>query len=504
MKLHQKLLPQLTPIEKQRRVLAKLLSKAQWTEFGRAYDFEGIRHKADVIGAFRAAVPVFDYESMYEQWWHRSLKGEPNIAWPGDISYFALTSGTSIGSSKYVPVTKDMLKSIQKVGVKIMWSFAKKKYRHLLRHKIFILGGCSSLEQKNNLYVGDLSGINIKNTPFWFNKLYVPGKDISGISDWNERIEKMVDMAPQWDIGIITGIPSWVYLLLDKIIKRYDLESIHDIWPNLGAFVHGGIAFSPYRGTFDKLLRKPIIYVDTYLASEGFIAYQKEVEDQYMTLALKDNIFFEFIPFDSDHYDADGRLINDRDVLDVSEVEAGKEYALLLSNTAGAWRYQIGDVIRFEDVKKCQISIVGRTKLFLSICGEHLSIDNMTMAIEEVREKTGLDLTNFTVYAEKRGDYFFHKWFVGLKSGEEANDPATIRQIIDKTLMRLNDDYRTERGSVLKDPELVVLPETLFYEFLEHEGKLGGQHKFPNVLKGAIKDRWISFLASTNRTNKSV
>ncbi len=499
MSLKEKIIKPKSPEEQQRKVLQKLLNKAKDTEFGMHYQFEDILSRKDVLAQFQKHLPIFDYESMHTAWWKKSIAGQANIAWPGEVSYFALTSGTSIGGSKYIPVTKDHLKSIQKVGAKIFLSFAKKEHRHLLKSKVFVLGGTTALQEESGYAVGDLSGINVGQSPFWFRRLYVPEREITGISNWEDRIDAIVQKAPEWNIGIIAGIPSWVYLLLDKIIKHHKLNTIHDIWPNLGAFVHGGISFAPYRESFKKLLGKPLVYFDTYLASEGFLAYQKKPEDDFMTLVLNKGIFFEFIPFDDLHY-ADGELINTKGIVDISKVKEGIDYAIVLTNSAGAWRYQIGDVIRFVNAPKAQIKIVGRTKLFLSVCGEHLSIDNINMGVEKVRAYCGDNIVNFTVYAEEVGDYFRHKWFLGTHHPLKDHDLAV--KTLDNALKELNDDYRTERGAVLKDMELVVLDKMVFIDFMKEQGKTGGQHKFPKVLKGKIKDDWIAFLRKLNHRSK--
>ncbi len=495
MSLKKRILKSKSPAEYQLKVLLKLLNKAKNTDFGHHYRFEDIRTSKDVLAQFQKNIPIFDYESMFTTWWHKSLSGKDNVAWPGAVSYFALTSGTSIGGSKSIPVTKDNLKAIQKVGTKIFLGFAKKDHRHLLKSKVFVLGGTTSLQEENGYGVGDLSGINVGQSPFWFRRLYVPEQAITGITKWEDRIDAIVKRAPEWDIGIITGIPSWVYLLLDKIIKHHHLKTIHDIWPNLGAFVHGGIAFAPYKESFNKLLGKPLVYFDTYLASEGFLAYQKKPNDTYMTLVLNNGIFFEFIPFDENHY-KDGQLISSEGIVDISKVKTNVDYAIVLTNSAGAWRYQIGDIIRFEDVQKAQIKIVGRTKLFLSICGEHLSIDNMNMAIEKVRDICEDNIVDFTVVAEEVGDYFRHKWFMG--TNHTVKDKRLLIKTLDDALKELNDDYRTERGAVLKDLDLVVLDKNVFLDFMKKQGKVGGHHKFPKVLKGKIKEDWLTFLHKRN------
>jgi len=308
-----------------------------------------------------------------------------------------------------------------------------------------------------------------------------------------------VSKAPQWDIGFIVGVPAWVQLTMERIIERYNLNTIHDIWPNLAFFVHGGVAFEPYKKGFEKLLAKPLIYIETYLASEGFIAFQSRQYAKGMRLVISEHIFHEFIPFDAKNFDADGNVVPDPEVLMIHEVEEGKDYALLLSTAAGTWRYLIGDTIRFVDKERAEIIITGRTKHFLSLVGEHLSVDNLNQAISLTCAEMNISIPEFTVAGVPYNNFFAHHWYVAC---DDKVDPQDVRNKIDEKLKELNDDYAVERTSALKEVFLDVLPEEDFMEFMRQKGKIGGQHKFPRVLKGRMLEDWQKFIKGERVTQQ--
>ena len=255
--------------------------------------------------------------------------------------------------------------------------------------------------------------------------------------------------------------------------------------------MHGGVSFEPYKKGFEKLLGKPITYIETYLASEGFIAYQERQHAKGMRLVTGEHIFMEFIPFDDTNFDSDGEMVSDPEALMIHEVEEGKDYALLISTAAGTWRYLIGDTIRFVDVEKCEIVITGRTKHFLSLVGEHLSVDNMNKAIQLASEELNISIPEFTVAGVPHGNFFAHHWYVACDDKVNAD---LLGKMIDLKLIELNDDYAVERKSALKEVKLDVLSEMQFMDFMQAKGKVGGQHKFPRVLKGKMLEDWQHFL----------
>ena len=488
-------LPQNNPRSQQLRVLKKLLKKARFTEFGQQYRFDEILLSKHVGKKFQEQVPVSNYDSIYKAWWHKTMAGTPNVCWPGKIRYYALSSGTSEAASKFLPITTDLLRGNKIAMIKQMLSL--RTYEDIPLATVgkgwLALGGSTDLQKGAGYFAGDLSGITIKKSPFWFQPFYKPGKKIAREKDWNKKLEEIVEKAPQWDIGFLIGVPAWIQMCMEMVINRYQLKDIHEIWPNLSVFVHGGVHFEPYKKGFEKLLGKPITYIETYLASEGFIAYQDRQYAKGMRLVTNEHLFLEFVPFNEQNFTANGDLVNNPEALMIHEVEEGKDYALLISTSAGAWRYLIGDTVRFVDKENCEIIITGRTKHFLSLVGEHLSVDNMNRAIQVSAEKLNISIPEFTVAGEPSGSFFAHHWYVATN---DLVDPGELGKLIDDTLKELNDDYAVERKSALKEVKLDVLSEKRFLDFMQSQGKVGGQHKFPRVLKGTMLEKWHAFLAS--------
>lgn len=486
-------LPKKSPRRQQVKVLKKLLKKARFTEFGQQYRFDEILLSKHAGKKFQEIVPVFDYNKIYNAWWHKTLEGTPDVCWPGKIKYYALSSGTSEAASKYIPITNDLLRGNRIVMVKQLLTL--RTYQNIPVKSIgkgwLMIGGSSDLQKGPGYYSGDLSGITARKVPFWFQPFYKPGKKIARTKDWTKKIEAVVKEAPNWDIGFVVGVPAWIQLCMEKVIERYNLNNIHEIWPNLGFFVHGGVSFEPYKKGFEKLLGKPLTYIETYLASEGFIAYQDRQHAKGMRLVTNDHLFFEFVPFDQKNFDNEGNIVDNPEAYMIHEVEEGKDYALMLSSSAGAWRYLIGDTIRFVDKERCEIIITGRTKHFLSLVGEHLSVDNMNKAVQLVSEELNISIPEYTVAGVPYGLFFAHQWYVAT---DDKADAEIIRQKIDEKLKELNDDYAVERANALKEVYVKVLPESTFMNFMQLKGKIGGQHKFPRVLKGKMLRDWQLFL----------
>ncbi|MDE1193284.1 MAG: GH3 auxin-responsive promoter family protein [Arachidicoccus sp.] len=487
-------LPEVPVKRQQKRVLKKLLRKAKFTEFGQKYHFDNILMQKDIVSAFKANVPIYDYNSIYAEWWHKTLEGKPDICWPGKIKFYALSSGTSEAASKFIPITNDLLQGNKVIMVKQLLSL--RNYNDIdvssIRRGWLMLGGSTDLQKGPGYYAGDLSGISVKKAPFWFQPFYKPTKKIAREKDWNKKLDDIVEHARDWDIGFIVGVPAWVQMCMEMVIERYGVSNIHEIWPNLSYFVHGGVNFEPYKGGFEKLLGKPLVYIETYLASEGFIAYQSRPNaNGGMKLVTGDHLFFEFIPFDKENFSPDGSMVANPKTYLAQEVEEGKDYAILLSTPAGAWRYLLGDTVRFTDKSKAEIIISGRTKHFLSLVGEHLSVDNMTKALQLATEEMNVSIPEYTVAGIPYGSFFAHQWYVATN---DKVDEKKLIKLIDEKIKVLNDDYAVERKSALKEVLIKVLPEDAFLKFLASLGKVGAQHKFPRVLKGKMLEAWNKFL----------
>jgi hypothetical protein len=486
-----------SPFDLQKKELKELLITASQTEFGKYYNFADVLHgfrKGDreFFNRFKSNVPIHTYNKIYADWWHLALKGVKNVCWPGRVKYFALSSGTSEASSKYIPVTRDMTKAIQKTSIRQILTLSKYDLEpEIFEAGILMLGGSTHLNKRGSYFEGDLSGIQAARLPFWFQHFYKPGKKIAKNRNWDAKLDEIASKAGEWDIGIIVGVPAWIQILMEKIIKNYKVKNIHEIWPNLKVYVHGGVSFDPYRKGFENLLGRPIYYIETYLASEGFIAFQAFPNKRSMRLVLNNGIFYEFVPFDEKNFDANGEVRPDAETLLIDEVEEGKEYAILLSSCAGAWRYLIGDVIKFTSLDEAEIVITGRTKHFLSLCGEHLSVDNMNKAIELVSNDFNITIPEFTVAGIPHESLFAHHWFIGT---DGKVDSKALKEKIDQHLKELNDDYAVERSAALKEIYVDVLPLRTFYDWMESKGKVGGQNKFPRVMKNAQLDDWKNFL----------
>lgn len=481
----------------QQRQLKKLIQKTQFTKFGNKFNFSEMALMSDPIEYFQKTVPIYDYQSIFDNWWHRSLKGEKDVCWPGKIKYFALSSGTSESSSKHIPVTRDFIKTIHKGTLKQILStrnfnFTKEQYET----EILFVGGSTNLSYNGTNYSGDLSGITTGTQPRWFQNFTLPGPEIRSIQNWEKKLDAMVKNAKNWNVGFICGVPAWIQIVFERIIKHYNIKTINDIWPNLSVYVHGGVAIHPYKESINNLCAKPLIYLDTYLASEGFIAYQERPNDEQAMKLITDNkMFFEFVPFNEDNFDSEGNIKPTAKALTLKDVTEKSEYALLITNSSGAWRYLIGDTIKFTNVQRSEIIITGRTKHFLSLCGEHLSVDNMNKALKLTTTELGIISNEYCVVGERYQGLFAHHWYIGVDKDIDKN---SVKEKIDNHLKKLNDDYAVERQHALKEIIITLLPNQVFIDFLASKNKLGGQSKFPRVLKGKHLNEWLAFLNNKN------
>lgn len=486
-----------SPENQQLKELRKLLINAKLTRFGEEYNFENILREGQkdinqLYAGYKSEVPIYNYNKIFNEWWHKCKDGKKDVTWPGKIKYFALSSGTSEAASKHIPISKEMINAIKKTGIRQIKSLSQYDLPDKLFTKgILMLGGSTELNKTGHYYEGDLSGIQASKIPFWFQRFYKPGKEIAKNKDWTNKLKEITLSAKDWDIGFVVGVPAWIQLMMEEIIDHYKLNNIHEIWPNLEIFVHGGVSFEPYKKSFESLLGKPLTYIETYLASEGFIAFQNRPDTSSMSMVLDNGIFYEFVPFTESNFDENGELVENPETLMINEVEEGKDYAILLSTCAGTWRYLIGDVIRFTSLERCEIAICGRTKHFLSLCGEHLSVDNMNKAVKKTAEQLGICIKEYTVAGIPYQSMFAHRWFLGVEGNV---NPSDIKEVLDGNLKELNDDYKTERISALKDIFVNVLPVEQFYKYLKSKGKEGGQHKFPRVIKKNQLEEWENFL----------
>ena len=468
------------PYKAQEAVLLQLLKKGRLTAFGLRYKFNEILKSPDPFTTFQRIVPLFDYDTLHEEWWHYLLKGHQNITWPGGQKYFALSSGTT-SNKKYIPVTTDMITAIKKAGMQQVLSLKNFDLPNdFFDKQILMLGSTTSLNEEIDHLEGEISGISAANIPGWFNKFYKPGPEIASIENWDEKVKRIAEEAPSWDIGSISGIPSWVELMLKEIITYNKLSTIHDIWPNLQVYTSGGVAFEPYRKSMEKLLARPLIYIDTYLASEGYLATQKRPDTTSMALIVNNGIFFEFVPFVEENIDEEGRVKKNAMVFTLQQAEENKEYVLLISTVAGAWRYMIGDTVIITNKELSEIKISGRTKHYLNVVGEQLSVQKMNMAMEKLEGVFNIEVNEFVAATILKNEQYVMQWIIGT---DKDIDEQKAAKVIDEELCDNNKNYAVARTKALKAVEVETIPMELFYKWSEEFKKLGGQTKIPRVMK---------------------
>ncbi|MBK8556530.1 MAG: GH3 auxin-responsive promoter family protein [Lewinellaceae bacterium] len=481
--------------QQQQRQLESLLRRAQDTEFGIYHGFGEILQSENFRAAFQQQVPAVDYNQMYAQWWSKAHQEDrPNVCWPGLTPYYALSSGTSQASSKYIPLTEDMLRHMKRAARRMFGVTARfpLEGRHFTKSMLMV-GSCTTLQQEGQHLYGDLSGIIGDKRPIWLQRYYKPGKAITDLPEWGQRLERIVDSAPYWDIGFAVGNPMWIQMILEQVISRYQLKHIHEIWPNFGMLVHGGVFFSPYKASLDRLMGQPVAYMDSYMASEGFLGYQIAPDSTDMQLLTNAGVYFEFVPFTAENFDDNGELRSSQPkTVPLEAVETGVHYALLLSTVSGAWRYLLGDTVRFTHPEQALFHISGRTKQFLSVCGEHLSIDNLNDAVREVDTQLQAGIGEFTVAGIRDGSGWKHRWYLSIQNPDVG--PTQFLATVDQVLCRLNDDYAVERKYVLRNLEATIIPNPIFMEWLEAKGKMNGQAKIPRVLKGDSLTAFEAFL----------
>ncbi len=479
----------------QERVLEMLLQKAENTSFGRAYNFRQILDSSDPQKEFSATVPLHDYNKIYEEWWKQQTEGKEDVTWPGKTAYFALSAGTTGKTSKKIPVTDDLLSEIRETGIKqalVLSDFDLPE--EFFQSNVLMLSSSTNLKKEHDHEEGEISAISASNIPYWFRGFYKPEIEIASIDDWEERILEIAKKAPEWNIGALSGIPSWIELMLKKVVSYNNLNNIHEIWPNLSVYTTGGTAFGPYRKSMEKLLARPLIYLDTYLASEGFLAYQKRANDNMaMALSYDTGIYFEFIPFEEKYFDDNGAPLPDAPAYPLKEVEENKNYAIIISTVAGAWRYSIGDTVKITDKSGSEIIITGRTKHFMNVAGSQLSVNQMNDALRELEEKNDITIPEFTMSAVKKEDKYLHRWYLGLEEEKDVSLEKLITEL-DETLKNNNKSYRGARKKALGGVEIKIVPKDYFYDWAEREKKKGGQVKTPRMMKEEQFAKWENFI----------
>ena len=462
------------PVEVQKEVLANLLKTAKHTEIGRQYDFKSIHNYED----FASKIPIQRYESV-EPMIERARKGESNIFWPTPIKWFAKSSGTTNAKSKFIPVSPESLEDCHFRAGKDMLCifFHNNEDSQFLAGKSLRLGGSSEIYEDKNTSFGDLSAILIENLPFWADFSSAPKQETALMTEWESKMEAIIDETIHEDIRSLVGVPSWMLVLLNRVLERTGKSNILEVWPNLEAYFHGGVNFNPYREQYKKIIPKDDFkYFEIYNASEGFFAIQDRNNSSELLLMLDYGIFYEFIPMSEFNGE-------DSNAIPIWEVKSGVNYAMVITTNGGLWRYLIGDTVKFTSTDPYRIKITGRTKHFINVFGEELIIENTEEALKKTCLETDSEVSEYTVAPifMKDSETGGHEWIIEFAKAPQNLEVFT--KLLDQNLQNINSDYEAKRymNMTLAMPKINVVKKGVFYSWLEKKGKLGGQNKVPRL-----------------------
>ncbi len=470
--------------------LVRLIEKASLTRIGRKYDFSSIR----TYKQFASTLPLYSYEGLRPHIM-RMVNGIRDELWPGRCINFAQSSGTSDGRSKYIPITRESFQWNHYQGASDVVShyLNLNPASRIFSGKAFILGGsfANNLQLKPGVRVGDLSANLIENMNPLANLARIPSKRVALMEDWTAKLPLLVQASIGQNVTNLSGVPSWFLTVLKQVLHKTGKESIHEVWPNLEVFFHGGIAFEPYREQYEAICdMDKMHFLNNYNASEGFFAVQTDWETTAMMLLLDVGVFYEFLPVEQSDSDTP-------EVYPIWEIEQGRTYELIITAANGLWRYRIGDTVTIEQLNPVKVKIAGRTRSFINAFGEELMVHNADHAITQAAQLTGAQVLNYTaapVYAHgnERG---YHQWLIEF--AVKPDDSDRFMQLLDQHLREVNSDYDAKRtGDIfLAMPQLVMAPTGLFDRWLASTGKLGGQRKVPRLNNDrAIIDQMLKFI----------
>ena len=473
-RIHQMELFMKYPNEVQNELLHHLLKTAAKTAIGKQLDFKTIKSYA----IFKERVPICTYESI-EADIERCRRGEQNIFWPTTIKWFAKSSGTTSAKSKFIPVSTEALEDCHYKAGKDMLSlyFNNNEDSQLLTGKSLRLGGSNELYNKNNSYFGDLSSIIIQNLPFWAELSSTPSNKTSLMPEWETKMKAIVAESIPEKVTSLAGVPSWMLVLLQNVLKETGEKTITDVWPDAEVYFHGGVSFKPYRKLYEDLFPKPAFrFYEIYNASEGFFGIQDRNDSDELLLMLDYGIFYEFIPFD-------GNVMDEQRIIPLSDVTLNTNYAMVITTNGGLWRYKIGDTVRFSSLSPYRIKVSGRTKHFINVFGEELIVENAEQALATAAQQTNSLISNFSaapifMEVDTQGA---HEWIIEFE--REPDDLNQFSAVLDKALQEVNSDYEAKRykNMTLHAPKIHKARKGLFYQWLSLNGKLGGQHKVPRL-----------------------
>jgi hypothetical protein len=462
------------PVAAQREVLQDLVTSAQYTEFGRLYNFS----KLFSIKEFKKNIPIHEYDDI-KSYIIRMMNGEENILWNTPINWFAKSSGTTSDKSKFIPVSDESLTDTHfKASKDVLTNYYKNfPDSDLLTGKSLVVGGSHQIHRVNeDIHYGDLSAVLLENTPFWGHWLRTPELSIALSDEWETKIERLAQSTINENVTSLAGVPTWTIVLIKKILDISAKKYLHEVWPNLELYVHGGVSFTPYREQIDKLIGKPINYLEIYNASEGFFAGQDMPEEDGMLLFTQHGIFYEFMPVE-EYGKSDPQTIG------LNNVELNKHYALVITTNGGLWRYLVGDTIQFTKLHPFKIKVTGRLKHYMNAFGEEVIVDNTDKAIADAAEKTGAIVNDYTaapVYFSEQNNGA-HEWLIEFE--KPPYDINIFTSELDTALKSVNSDYEAKRykNIALSMPVIHAVLKGTFNEWLKSKGKLGGQHKVPRL-----------------------
>ncbi|MCK5401176.1 MAG: GH3 auxin-responsive promoter family protein [Flavobacteriaceae bacterium] len=462
------------PNDVQNELLLDLVNTAKDTQIGKQYDFASIKD----YNTFNERIPISTYED-YQNVIERSRLGENNIFWPTPINWFAKSSGTTNAKSKFIPVSLESLEDCHYAAGKdlLCMYLNNNEDSQLFNGKSLRLGGSKEFYKENGTVFGDLSAILIDNMPFWAEFSSTPSNKVSLMSDWEFKMQAIVDETINENVTSLAGVPSWMLVLLNNVLEHTGKQNLFDIWPNLEVYFHGGVSFVPYVDQYKAILpEKAFKYYEIYNASEGFFAIQDRNNSSELLLMLDYGIFYEFIPMDT--YGSP-----DEKIIPLSAVEKGKNYAMVITTNAGLWRYKIGDTVRFCSLDPYRIKVTGRTKHHINAFGEELIIENADDALKKVCAKTKAEIVDYTaapIFMEGK-EKGAHEWLIEFKTPPE--DINYFNELLDNALKSLNSDYEAKRynNMTLNKPKINIARPYLFYDWLKEKDKLGGQHKIPRL-----------------------
>lgn len=461
--------------EIQSRVMRRLVQQAANTEWGKKYDYKSILD----YNTFRERLPIQTYEEI-KPYVERLRAGEQNLIWPSEIRWFAKSSGTTNDKSKFLPVSKESLQDIHYKGGKdvVTLYFRINPESRFFSGKGLILGGSHSPNlNSNHSLVGDLSAILIQNVHPLVNLVRVPSKQIALMDEWESKIEAIANSTINTNVTNLSGVPSWMLVLIKRILEKTGKNSLEEVWPNLEVFFHGGVAFTPYREQYKQVIHSSKMhYMETYNASEGYFGTQNDLSDPSMLLMIDYGIFYEFVPLEEVGQENPKAYC-------LEEVELDKNYAMVISTSSGLWRYMIGDTVKFTSKNPYKFVITGRTKHFINAFGEELIVDNAEKGLAKACAATGAQVSEYSaapVFMDANAKCR-HQWLI-----EFAQMPDSLENfaaILDATLKEVNSDYEAKRWKDIALQPLEVIParKGLFHEWLAQKGKLGGQHKIPRL-----------------------